>query len=149
MRIQCSRIFAMHCRYVCETDVNSCISSVSWYACTNAKWRQGYWAPNFNYDPSQFASIRSGFIYMKIRQLQIVDVRFIELFKTIEHREAGYRSSYLSHEKCALYHVSYIPILFELVHILPNKLSLEYKCPAMFLDSRVNPLEVKLKKVHL
>ena len=38
-----------------------------------------------------------------------------EVLTTILHTpgEAGYRSQYLSHAKRALYHLSYIPILFD------------------------------------
>ena len=37
----------------------------------NAQWRQGYGAPNFNYDPSQCASVRSGLISMKSKWIHI------------------------------------------------------------------------------
>ena len=77
-------------------------------------------APPFEVD--SYPSNRSGFISMKIRQLGVVDVRFIESLVTIQNGEAGYRSPYLSHAKRALYHVSYIPIAFEFVRIPPNKL---------------------------
>ena len=120
--LQCIVVIFVKRTSLSNLEVNSFISSDSWYACRNTTWPQGYRAPNFNYDRSELSYIRGGLISMRIKYSKILNVRFIESFLTIQNGEAGYPSPYVSHAKRVLYHVSYITIVFELVHILLNKL---------------------------